>query len=475
MYKNFKINDPAIEKYFDTREDISVEENVFDKDEGFWNEARHEKLSENEEKIYTMIDTLKDLPVVKTYVQLVNIIATGYKVWGPIEIGNIFTFVNFNEIEGPRFKFGLQTSNDFSKRLLLGAYVAYGIKDQEFKYAGNFLYLLTKKPRQSLSGSYRFDLTNTSDVDENFGQGGLLTNIILRRKAEGEKIPIKLLKVREAKLFYEKEWIVGFSTKVGVLNRRSDPYFNFRYKVEPENINGDTLINSVTSTEFSVSARFAYQEKFISGEFNRISLGSKRPIVRLKYSLGIKNMVQSDFHFHRIDLTVFDKIPINPIGKLRYILQVGKVFGTVPYLLMEIHDGNEGFFSSSYRFSMMNEYEFASDFYTTLFLQHHFDGFLFDKIPGVRKLKLRAFVSGKALFGRMSEKNLKANRYNLEGNSQDGDIVAIKTANRVPYVEVAVGIENILKILKAEVVWRLTHKRTNTHNFGFRFGAELSF
>jgi hypothetical protein len=197
--------------------------------------------------------------------------------------------------------------------------------------------------------------------------------------------------------------------------------------------------------------------------------------VSLQYSLGVKGILGSDFNYHKLELTVDDNLNIKSLGKTFYTLTAGKQFGRVPYLLMEIPQGNDGYFLNYYGFNMMNQYEFAADQYAMLFADHHFEGFFFQKIPLIRELNFRTVVSFRALIGGMTDENKAANKPNLEGNAPDDAIVQVKSPSRIPYLEVGAGIENILRIFRVDAVWRLTKKLENQSNFGIRLGMRISF
>jgi hypothetical protein len=113
----------------------------------------------------------------------------------------------------------------------------------------------------------------------------------------------------------------------------------------------------------------------------------------------------------------------------------------------------------------MNYYEFVSDRYASLSLTHHFEGLFFDRIPILRKLKLREVISGKALIGGLQEKN-RQEMMLLEET---------RTLNE-PFVELSAGVENILSFIRIDGVWRLTYRdRPDISTFGFRGTVQFGF
>jgi hypothetical protein len=462
--KNFQVNMPEMPTKFSTRSDIETAENVFVDADTFWQQHRHETLSQNEAAIYHMVDSLNNNKRFNTYVDIFKMIVTGYKILGPVELGPILSVISYNQVEGVRLRYGMRTSNTFSKHVLLGGHVAYGFKDQRVKGGLNGLWLIEKNPRMSIGFDYLNDLDLAASSPSDIGQENLLTGLIRRN------IPQKLIHLHQGSIYYEKETPVGFSSRITLRHRNMDPYeipgyWDFKYRSGSNDGYLDTLVTRIHSTEASVKLRFAHQEKFLSGEFERVSLGSKKPIVELIYTGGVKGIIKGGFNYHRLDFRFRDKIPVNPIGTLYFDLFCGKVFGQLPYLLLYVPQGNETYFFNTFAFNMMNEYEFAADQYAAVYFRHYFEGFFFNKIPGVRKLKLRELITVKAVMGGMTAEN----RY---ANSLNNFIVP----SRIPYVEVGAGIENILKLFRVDFIWRLTY-RNNPYvgNFGVRAGMSVSF
>ncbi|HRI27043.1 MAG TPA: DUF5686 family protein [Chitinophagales bacterium] len=173
-YKNFVFDNSQTQKILENKEDIVVADDVFNKPPDFWLNARHDSLTSNEKAVYAMIDTIKNMPIARTYINIVTTIVSGYKIWGPVEIGPYFSLISSNQVENMRFSFGGRTSNDFSTKVMFSGYLAYGIKDQRFKYNADALVVLNRKPWQTLYVGYRNDLNIQSNSVEEFGQDNLM-------------------------------------------------------------------------------------------------------------------------------------------------------------------------------------------------------------------------------------------------------------------------------------------------------------
>ncbi len=467
-YKNFVLNQPLDDSVFKGTEETDVAEDAALKDEQFWTEARHDSLTKRERDIYALVDTIKSLPVFQTYVDIITLFVTGYKEFGnfPFEFGPYFTLFSFNSVEGARFRLGGRTSDNFSTRYEVNGYGAYGLKDQRFKYKAGFRWFITKKPRQIFSVSYKNDVTQLANSDDAFQDDNILTSLFRRSPSS------KLNNVIEKKASYEREWFPGFSNRImlnhsdylplGDLDNDSVFFFyNEHHQFEPQ--------KRITTAEISLYTRFLYREKFVYGKTGRISLGSKYPLVQLNYTLGMKDIFHSDFNYHKLNFRISDSYKIPPIGYMYYSLEAGKIFGSVPYPLLVLHPGNESYFYDQLSFNLMNYFEFASEQYVSLLLSQHFEGFLLNRIPLMRKLKWREVATAHAVIGSLSGRNRSIFVQTNEPKQYFYDF-------KYPYVELSAGLENIFKIFRFDVLWRLSYlDHDNTVPLGFRASLQLTF
>jgi hypothetical protein len=232
-------------------------------------------------------------------------------------------------------------------------------------------------------------------------------------------------------------------------------------------MSGDTnQIQSLTSFQVRNQIMFTKEEKFLKGQFDRISLGSKYPIISITHTWGIKEILQSEYEFHRLDFIWNHRPRLGLFGRLNYTIHAGKIFGTVPYPFLQIHQGNETYYYQQFNFNLMNYYEFISDQWVRVLFEHHLQGVVMDRIPLIKKLKLRLVYTGKMVVGSY---NIKHNKEML--------LPFYSQSLSSPYYEVSVGLENILKILRVDAVWRLSY-RDNLDLYGQpipNFGVKFVF
>ncbi len=441
---------------------------AFEKDDDFWENNRHTKLGKNEQTARFLVDTIRTLPVYEAWKRISTTLFTGF-MWGDyVDIGNFYSFFSVNDIEGFRTKFGLRTSTEVSKKFLVGAYGAYGFDDKRWKYGVDFEYVFSTKPWTTIQLSYLNDYFPTPNFSKTFSIGGegIATSYFARRGG----IPFKLLDVEHFSAAFFREFKSGFSFKVGALQQHYRPTFNFTYHPDAE-----TSLTAYSSSEASFEVRYAFDEQFVAGSYERFSLGSRYPIVSLKYMQGFRTKrLKGDTDFQRVELQVTDNIRWGAVGYTNWRLVGGKIWGKTPYLNMFIPVGNEGLIMNERGFNLLTEYSFAADQYAWVNLDHHFDGFLLQWVPLFRKIKIRAVANVRAMIGEMSTENRLANAPNLFENTTDADAVRIHIPNKTPYTEASFGIENIFRFFRVDAIYRVNYPNLPSKRWGIRAGVNFT-
>lgn len=454
-YKNIVINKPKAEKFYEFSDAIVVEDGATKKSDEFWQQSRHDSLSTRELKIFKMIDTIQSLPVYKTWVDIFYVAVAGYKKFNNFEIGPYSNLVSYNKLEGVRLRFGGRTSDMFSKWYELSGYVAYGLKDEKWKYSLGFKSFITRKPHRQLIGmSYKSDNEILGQSTNGYSQDNVLASLFRVNPLTN------LTRVNFAEAWYEREWFPGLTSRLTMVGRQFIPLGTNRYLAyQRDGSIGE--VDAINNTEARVNVRFAWKDKYVGEGFTRVSIGTIYPIVQLNYSKSLRNAFKGEYDYHKVSIRVTDRIRITPIlGYTDYSLEGGKIFGTVPYPLMELHGGNETLIYDEQAFNMMNYYEFASDQFVSLGVYHHFDGLFFNKVPLLRKAKLREVVTFKTVWGSVEDKN----RTSLIFPN------TLKSLDQKPYMEASAGVENILKVFRIDALWRLNYRFDRAiDNFGVKF------
>ncbi len=462
-YRNFQFDPPENKRFLSMPANVFIEPEANKKEDSYWEMARHEELSESEQGIYEMVDSVKKIPIFKTYVDLVYTVVNGYLPWGKVELGPYTKLFSFNSIEGARFRIGGRTSNSFSKKIQLEAYLAYGTKDQRFKYGGEIMYMFDKNPRRDLVASYKNDLEQLGLSPNAFSTDNILTSIFSRGPNN------KLTRVQEFKIMYEHEWFNGLINRVHFIHRQMFPLGETSFVIFPESRTSPVLIPDIFTSEVVFDTRIAFRERFVSGEFYRYTISSSYPIILIRYGYGIPNLFQSDYEYHRLTVNLQQWFNFSTIGWSKYTIEAGKIWGTLPYPLLKIHEGNQTFLYDEFSSNLMNYYEFVSDQYFSVTYSHHFDGLIFNHLPLIRKLKWREVAHIRCVYGTLKEQNQE---YSLFPGQ-------MRSFANIPYWEAGVGIENIFRIIRVDAIWRLNHRddmlNPNPATFGLFVSLYFSF
>ena len=416
-------------------EEVEVAENARTKPSGYWDTARLESLSQTERGIYTLVDSIQHSAAYKKYYNLLYFLGTGYKNIGKFQIGPWFSWISGNALEGTRIRFDLGTNKKFSKSVYLHSYLAYGFGDKRWKGQGEILWQIKRNSWQTLSASYSNDFDFTQNYNTDI-QGDNVLAVAFRKKG----IPIKFINKKETSIRYFHDSKIGLSAGLTLTNKVYNPLQNLpgkEFYADP---------NAFTTTEVSLKIRFAYIEKFFETNFFRYSLGSSYPVAEVEFIQGVKGILKSNYSYQKIKANISDQVSIAPLGKLDINIFAGKVFGTLPYMLLEVHPGNELHFYNKYAFNLMSRYEFISDKYAGFSLEHNAGNGLFRFIPLTRKLKIRQFWNVKGVVGSL---NSNDKQLNYVGS------YSFKSLDNKLYLEAGTGIDNIFKLFRVDFVWRL--------------------
>ncbi len=471
--KNFVVNKPKEKDYYKTR--IQYAENALTKDTSWWGENRHEQLSQLESKSYDMIDTVRNIPFIKKGVNILYFLFSGYKDVGPVDLGHYINVYGYNAYEGTRLRLGFRTNQKFSKTWIIRGYGAYGFKDQGFKYNLQLEKILTKYPWSKAGIQYRDDIDQIGTSfnysnNINLGQSPNNLNSVFAQIGNISK----LVRKQEARIWYEKDFNRGFNTKITFQNIRTNPLFPVIF--------GDQFnifqTRKYSITEILFDTRISVKERFVQNGTERISFGNnKSPIITFNYTLGIKDLLDGDFNYHKASISFSNRIRMATLGYSQVFIKAGKVFSQIPYTLLEIPRGNENIFYGNNIFNKMNYFEFVSDQYIQAFWQHHFNGLLLNRVPFIKKYNLREIFGINMVYGTLSAKNKNFNSNN-----------SFTVMDDVPYFEGDLGIENIFGMIRIDYLYRLTYNDdfykkdyaaanpgNKISNWGIKIGLQFSF
>ena len=450
--KNFVINKQRESEFYKSDNTVEFVDSAKIRTSEYWINHRHEPLSIQENGIVDMVDSLNALPFFKTLKNLTCLASTGYFPINKLEIGNAFNIISFNPVEDFRLGLALRTSNNFSKRLELGGRLAYGFGDERFKYAASIRYNITPKKRGMLTTYYNYDI-------EQIGQSPTAASIGSTFGTLFRTGPLdKLTFVKKAGINLEKD------IKKDLILYGGFEWKEFTALGQANYIRLNTLtsqydtLNTIRTSEFIARIRWTKDEEFVSGNFNRASLRSKYPIFSLQGIFGVKGLFGGNYNYQKVEFQMEHNRPIGYLGRIRYGLTAGYIFGTAAYPFLKVHEGNQSYWLTTSTFNKLNFFEFISDKYVGAFVENHWEGLLFDRIPLIKKLKWRLVTTGRITYGSISS------RHNAEMQIPE----FTKKFGAIPYAELSVGIENIFKLARIDLVYRVTHLTPDISPIGIR-------
>ena len=439
-------------------------EEVYNREDDFWQENRLEELNGDERGVYDMLDTLKTVKQFKRLYNVSTALATGYLDFDGWDYGPIFSTVGFNDVEGIRLRGGGRTYFSQHDKWRIEGYGAYGFKDNKFKYGIQGKILLDPENRLIISAGNRRDveqlgtnLTNTTDV---LGRS-LASSALISTSGNNSLSSINL-----SVLAVEIEPVNNLTFRVSGSYREIEAAsegFSLDFYTDKTR----TQVSSeLKQTEISNLLMYTPGRKTAGYGVEREEVEDDHATIFLNYTLGVKNIFQSDFDYKKLQLFYNQPLMIGGFGRANVSFEAGKTYGEVPLALLSVVPGNQTYFQLYNTFSQLDYYEFVTDTYVAAHFEHNFNGRLFSRLPLLRDLNLREIVGIKGVWGEISDDNIRL-------NASDIPLVA---PNDEPYWEYSLGIGNIFKILRIDAHFRGNYlenpdarKFGVTINFGFHF------
>lgn len=469
---NFLTNVPQPEETYKGPEQV-LADNAESKSDHFWIANRPDTLAAAKASVYKDIDSLQAIPSVKRTMDWVTFALAGYKNFGDFETGPASTFYSFNPVEGFRVRFGGRSTPQLSKRYYFETYGAYGTRDERFKYFLSSTYSLNDKsiyafPQNYIRASFQHD-TKIPGQELQFVQED---NFLLSFK-RGENDMWLYNDI--FRLDYVHEFDNHFSYNLGFKKWDQSPAGALYF----ENILGGrpNEINSINTTEVSLELRYAPHESFYQGKLYRVPLIDHYPIFTVRYDEGLKGLWGGQYNYQSVTGNISKRFYLSQLGYSDVMVEGNYIFGQAPFPLLDIHHANQTYSLQLDSYNLMNFQEFVSDHYVSFNIDHNFNGFIFNKIPLLKRLKLREMLDFKALWGGVrSENNPADNPSLLRFPASSGGVPITYALNNGPYMEGSVGVGNIFKILRVDLVHRFTYlNHPDVSPWGVRARVKFDF
>ncbi len=465
-YSDYGFNKPLEDKLFKRTEEEYSDQFV-EKDDAYWVQARPDSLSKSEQGVYDMLDKLQQTPKFNRLVKLYETLGSGYyNVAKSIDLGSIFSVYGKNEVEGDRIRIGARTYFTRNDPWRLQFYTAYGFKDHQVKYGAEGRFMFNRVNRFTVGAGTRRDILQLGVQLTN--DDGIMARTFASSTlfARGENA--SLSSVNQTNVFTSIEPWKNIQLRLdGTMQsiKSANPDgFNLMYYKD------GNLRKTTNDSHLALSLIARPGAKFSQTGLDRTEHGTLAPTIILKYTRGIEGLFGSDFTYNKLQFMFYKPILIGSWGKLMMNFEAGKNFDTVPLALQNVIPGNQSYSLAANTFAQLNYYEFVADTYTTLHLEHHFNGKILSFIPLIKKLKLREVAFIRSAYGTLSDESKAINVAGFRYSAPSEHI----------YYEYGVGLENIgfgnLRIFRVDFNWRGNYlDRPDISKFGIKAGFQVNF
>lgn len=469
IYKDY-IFDKELGLDFYNNKEIVYNPKKLEKDESYWSSVRLEGTKQNA-RSSDIIKGIKNAGRVKNLTNLMSILVTGYiPVGKALEYGSIYSTVGSNNVEGWRLRGGLRTYKSPHDRFLASVYGAYGFKDKKIKYGGSLAYVLSYKPRFTARVGHSKDIMQLGAQllnPKGLFAGSFGSQSLVNR---GNNYFLSQVTDNSFNVGYEpaKNLVLDVSTKHRKIESAA-PRDKFNIDYIDANGNLQSKINDAT---LGLAIKYT-PGRVVMGYGIRRRIGSDlHPTFIVSYKKSMRGFLNSDFSYNKLQLYYNQPIVLSNWGVLDATVEFGKTYGKVPLSLLSVIPGNQSFTVSRNTFSLMNYYEFVTDTYASGHFLYRFNGVIMNRIPLIKKLKLRSLLLFRGAWGTISNENIAINRSSITYNAPSDKL----------YYEYGFGIENIgianVRIFRFDFLWRgsyLNNPGFDVPKFGVRMGIKPGF
>lgn len=467
--------------FYDT--ELIVADTAYNVSAETWKTLRNKEPDETDRLTSAYIDSLKQSGRIRILTALVNMSVKGYVNLGKVELGPYLLVYKHNDVEGHRFRMGYRTNSALSTSWTSRGFLAYGTLDQKFKYNVQLERFLSRKSWTKAGIQYSEDTENLGAIDEFTSNSSFLSFTSSFGGAD------KLNSISVGRLWFETDVFRGFTQKVVFKNKRilplSPDYFFAYYSDDAKTIKS----SEITISEITFTSIYQPKATFIIDKNERFPVAIKKaPVFTLNYTVGLRDVLNSDFNYHMASLRVKHSLHFGGLGSFQYEINLAKCFTPLPYPLLIMFPANESFFRFDRTFNLMNYGEFIADESAELFVTYRQEGFILDKLPLIKKLKLRSVATASVAYGAFDES--KSGFYDISHNpegilpltdSEGNAITGFKSLDpKKPYIEISYGIENILSVFRIDAIHRLSYLQPDSEGnkpkkFGIKIGAAFRF
>ena len=466
---------------FNFKSEQQIENSAAYMPDEFWQEYRPAEVRTTTATMQGLMKRLRGSKLFYWAEQVVVVLVNGYIPTAKVskfDLGPLNTLISGNSLEGLRLRMGGMTTVNLSRHWFARGYLAYGTRDEKFKYMGSLEYSFTpKKAMDQEFPIHSLRLTHRYDVDK-LAQHYLYTNqdnVFLTLKRHKD---VRMQYLRTTRLEYRHEWYNHFSITLGLEHNihEATQYVPFMYC-------DNTTRNRYTQAGFTLQLRFAPGETFYQARSYRIPINMDAPIITLNQTYMPKGFMGSLHEVNKTELGLQKRFWFSAFGYADVIIKGEKVWSQVAYPDLLMPNVNLSYTIQPESYALMKPMEFINDQALSWDVTYWGNGILMNRLPLIKRLRLREVISLRGIWGSLSDKNNPnaVETQNLVSPSTSAlfmfpsDAPCQPMGNK-PYMEAGVGLDNILTILRVDYVWRITYREHGgSDRHGIRIQLHFNF
>ena len=446
-------------------------------DEEFWDKYRAVELSQKEGGLGDFMTAMSKsknmrIPLLVVKTPFENYIETS-KPGKPskFDIGPVISTFSTNFYDGFRTRIGGKTTGAFNKHLFLDGYYTHGFKSGGNYYGVTANYCFNKKKNSSFEFPQRMivfestlDVTSVSDKFLKNSKDNLFVNI----RTETVKMLYKNNKQRLG-FIWETDYGLNFTTNIIAESNR--PVGNLRFI----HVNDGTEDYKMRTTEWNASVQFCPGQTYINTKQDRWPINKDRPEFTIRHAMCFDGILGGQYASNQTEVGIYKRQWLGSWGRIDFHVLGSIQWNKVPFPLLITPPTCISYVEQEGTLNMLHNMEFFMDRRVFWSMAWNMNGKIFNRIPLFKKLKLREYLAFRGVWGQLTDKN------NPSINSGDAMLYEFPEGSYAidgskPYMELAVGVRNILKVFGVDYVRRLNYlDHPGAKKNGVRFNLTFTF
>ncbi|MCS7077500.1 MAG: DUF5686 and carboxypeptidase regulatory-like domain-containing protein [Bacteroidia bacterium] len=467
------------QKRFFNNELMRFDKESMNKDSMYWETNRQVKLSDIERKAYKKADSIQKVQdslahspdslkykskrvfmgISEEDLQTkLNPFSIRFK-YG--KVGLDLENTDFNTVEGYSMGLALSTNEVFSTKFRINAFSRWGFADKKAKWNIRTEYVFSEKYHFKMYAQHRFDcvmIGNENMMDRSINA---LYSIVAK------------LNYAKYNYIFDYQWGISIRLPNGIKGKAGFYYQSFHNAMNKSNyswVKNKDYTPNLAIPEFEQCVLhtewyFVFAQPYVTSPKGRINVGdAKYPKINVKIEYALPNIIRSNVRYLHTQVQIFDEINLRRWGRGTWKATAGKIMGMhLPYPILMIFNGNQTVAYHEH-FNVMYYYEFLADEYLTFYYDHDLGGLIMNRIPWIKKFKLRNVAGFRLASGSLQSHHIEK-ALGKQVYPDQARFLPIQSPFSIPYMEVGVGVANIFKILRVDIWWRLNYHRPDNRNW----------